>query len=1404
MSKRAFAINRVKIEPPKPVRVAPSAPIALPEREPRNVWVMIGVPALIVALIGTIVMLYVSGVRSVSTGFFPLMGIGAFSMLAFSGRFGRARKITWGEMERARRRYLRDLDVNRDEIQTAVCAQREWQHAVHSCPQGLGAMIGGPRMWERSRGDADFLEVRVGTGVQHAPDSVLSVTWPDISSDEELEPVTGQALRDFILEQRKIRDIAKIVNLRSAPGFGFVGDDLDRLRSLMRAVLCSLAVFHNPDDVKLMVVTRNSEAWSWMVWLPHNLHDELFDACGWRRLVFATPEELEAALGAELHMKGKRGAWAPPAAATPTAMGSALEAGHANASADLGPHLVIVDDNTGSADAWESVVGQVGKAGITLLRIASRAGVGVGFTDDQVFEMGERHRAPAGSANGQVGVGRDGVDPYDDGRPAPLLRLRGKFFAHADQLSTHRAYRYARAMARWSPASRSEIGDSAGGAAELLHALGINDPRELSVDRLWGERRGRGDERWCEIPVGAKPDGELQNIIVRAKDFGGFGFHSVVIGTSGSGKSEFFLSLVYGIALTHSPETFNVIFVDMKFESAAQDIVGLPHVVAALSNLGKDERHLAERMRRVIDGEIKQRYELFTSVGARDANDYEEIRLAGRNLPAVPVLLVIVDEYLELFANHEKWINLIIHIGQEGRGANVFFMLGGQRLDLSSLQKVKSNIAFRVALRAESGDDSREVIGSDAAYHLPSKENGFALLKVGPRDLEPFRCFYLSAPFVVPKTRQVARTVDMTLTKPRLYNWQYQPLDAADAAALEAAAAVDSEPDEFLYHEDGFKKKKIVDVLRDSLQKVPHRSPRRPWLEPLEDPEPVDVLVAGFRGTAWHVDYGHNPGLMFPVGVMDIPEESRQVVYAVDALRSNIVVVGAKQRGKTTTLMTLMCSAATMYSPARVTFFCIGGATLAQVASLPHVTEIVSPKDNEGIERILSSMEALIDARESAFRRLKIDLDGFRERRFGPGGDGLGGTDPTDPFGDVFVVLDDYDDLYSKDTVLGDRIISLSSRGPEYGIHVICSAGGWIHGQRQSLLQNATARIQLRLADPSESQMGHSSIESREAARRTLNRPGFGLTDSLHELRVGVPALADRATGAPVNITDVGGSIAGVAGISKHATLQRLPQRVALKSILAYEAAHPSGDEPSIAFAIGERHELGPVPLKLRQSPGLMILGRQGCGKTLALAAIGEAVMSRFSSEEAQLTLIDPKTAPHGLRDLHGPGYVRAYAYDQDEIDEVIAELAQQTLLPRLPPKGLSQAELRALKPWEGPRHFVLIDDVQDLRPDQSYPPKPPVGAALWKLIERARQIGLHVFTTRNSSNWATLQMDPWMRFQNSAKVSQLYMDNDPQNRISRVVRAQALPPGRGLLLSADGDVEGVLVGLPSSVAPGQ
>lgn len=354
--------------------------------------------------------------------------------------------------------------------------------------------------------------------------------------------------------------------------------------------------------------------------------------------------------------------------------------------------------------------------------------------------------------------------------------------------------------------------------------------------------------------------------------------------------------------------------------------------------------------------------------------------------------------------------------------------------------------------------------------------------------------------------------------------------------------------------------------------------------------------------------------------------------------------------------------------------------------TLPHVADIVSPADREGVERTVATMAALISARQDTFRRDKIDINEFRERRFGSGGDSLAGTDPNDPYGDVFLVIDDFSDLYAADTMLGDRIIALSGVGPEYGVHLMTSASGWIHGQRQTLLQNSDVRIQLRLQNPGENEMGTASLDARDAAKRTVNRPGFGLTESLHEMLIGVPELAasDAEDGARIGTRELGARVAEVAGVTKHATLKRLPPAVALSEILAYDVAQrpPAQTAPSIAFMIGEQHELLPVPLMLSEHPGMMILGRALCGKSATLAAIGEAVMARFSPQEAQITIIDPKTGP--LRDLQGAGYVNAYAYDQDEIDEVLTTLAQQVLLPRLPAKGLSQESCARSNPGRG------------------------------------------------------------------------------------------------------------------------
>lgn len=1352
MSKKGFVRASRQAQPESPpLRVVIAPPLALPEREPRNILLMIAAPALLVGILGTVLVMYTSGVRSLQSGLFPLIGLAGFGALMFSGRFGRNRRISWGEQEKDRRTYLRRLDEDRDEIQQAVGRLRSNRSAVHCDPRKLDRVIGGPRMWERRPGDTDFLEVRLGIGPQSIADSPVSLQWPEVPVGEELEPVTGRALRDFILEQSTIRAMPKTVSLRSQPGFSFIGQDNAELRALTRSVLCALAVHHSPADVKFLVVTRHPEQWSWLAWMPHNQHDEMIDACGPRRLVFASPSDLEEALDAELHRKG-RGPWTPQMGPNPVTM---PEPAAVSGGAGGGPHWLIVDDATGTPEQWETVTGQKGMAGITMLRLAARAGTGVGFgTDEQKFELCE-------------------------GR----LYQRDDFYAVADILSESTAGRYARAIAPWSPAGMGEAGNPDVQGGEMLRALGIDDPRRLDVDRLWAESRGRGDPRWAMIPVGVRPGGDLQHVILRAKDFGGYGFHSVVVGTSGAGKSEYFLSLCNGIALTHSPETFIVIFVDMKFESAAQDLEGLPHVVGSLSNLGNDDRNLADRMRKAVDGEIARRYRLFKEAGARDANEYEEMRLAGRDLEPVPILLVIIDEYLELFHHHPEWIDLVIHIGQEGRGCNVFFTLGGQRLDLSSLSKAKSNIAFRVALRAETAEDSRDVIGSDAALHLPSKENGYALLKVGPRDLEQFRCFYVSAPFVVPKKPAQHSTVALSFSRPRSFGCDYQPLSDADSRAL-AAPELTDEPDEFLYHSDGFKKKKLLDVIREALSAHPARPPHRIWLPPLDGSEPVDALVERWRGKPWWQDYGMNPGLVFPLGIEDIPEEHTQRVHVIDAETDNVIVVATAQRGKSTTLMTLIAAGAVMYRPDRVTFFCVG-ASLYPIEGIPHVAGVVTATDGEGVSRTLATVEGVIRDRESSFRRRQIDIAEFREKRFGAFA--APGPDPHDRFGDVFLVVDNFADLYEKDSAAGDRVIAIARQGLSYGVHLVTSASGWLVGQKQALLNVSNARIQLRLSNPDETQMG-TGMEHRRAARQTVDRPGFGVTRTGHEMLVAVPEMR-APDGRLIPTREIGAAIAQLTGVGKVETLVRLPQRIALRDIIS---THHSDDVLDIPFALGES-ALQPVALPSRQVPHLLVVGRQGCGKTGTLAAIGQSV-GRLSPEQAQVTIIDPKTTLIGR--IQGPG-VRAYAYTADEIDQALADLVGM-LADRLPPAGLTQDELLRRPTWEGPHHFVLIDDEQELRPG-GVVGRQAATAPLWQLIERGREVGLHVIAARLPGNWAGVSaMNPFLQKLTGARTPTLFMDNDPAAvKVFGRTSAAQLPPGRGLLVTTDGVMEGVLVGTP-------
>ncbi len=112
-----------------------------------------------------------------------------------------------------------------------------------------------PRVWERHRGDADFLRLTIGYG---------DLAWsPDLAGDPDnaTGPVAA-VLAGYLLPA------APLTLDLSGRVLGLVGDRVNALE-LGRGLLCSAAVLHGPSDLAVAVVTDRPADWDWVKWLPH-------------------------------------------------------------------------------------------------------------------------------------------------------------------------------------------------------------------------------------------------------------------------------------------------------------------------------------------------------------------------------------------------------------------------------------------------------------------------------------------------------------------------------------------------------------------------------------------------------------------------------------------------------------------------------------------------------------------------------------------------------------------------------------------------------------------------------------------------------------------------------------------------------------------------------------------------------------------------------------------------------------------------------------------------------------------------------------------------------------------------------------------------------------------------------
>jgi S-DNA-T family DNA segregation ATPase FtsK/SpoIIIE len=1255
-------------------------------------------PFLIVILIvGMVVALVATGMRVISpqTLFFPFVLLLAATALYRGG----GSKMRTEELDAERADYLRYLSVVRDNIRTQAAEQRAAAEWSHPDPAALASVPGSRRQWERDPHDSDFLVLRLGRH-QVPLDTALRVN--DTADEIDLEPVSHSALRSLLDTQRTVRDVPTGIDVTKVSRITVLGED-DAVRAALRAWIAQAVTWHDPTVLGVALATRDLENrdWSWLKWLPHIDIAGRLDGVGPARYLSTDPDELVSLLGSALVDR------------------PAFTGGPADAVRHL---LIVVDDPDYDLNASTLALG---RAGVTVVHCSNTPPHREQYSDPEKPMLRVAHGA---IERWQTG----GWQPYID---------------TADQLGADEASHLARQLSRWdSNPTHTGLRSAATRGATFTTLLGIPDASQLDVPALWAPR-SRDDE--LRIPIGVTATGEPLMFDLKDEAEGGMGPHGLMIGMTGSGKSQTLMSILLSLLTTHSAERLIVIYADFKGEAGADSFRNFPQVVAVISNMA-EKKSLAERFADTLRGEVARREVLLREAGRRvqgsafnSVTEYENAAAGGHDLPPIPTLFVVADEFTLMLADHPEYAELFDYVARKGRSFRIHILFASQTLDVGKIKDIDKNTSYRIGLKVASPSVSRQIIGVEDAYHIESgKEHkgvGFLVPAPGATPIK-FRSTYVDGIYDPPQTAKAI--VVQSIPEPKLFT---------------AAAVEPDQPTVIPRGEDDESAgppRKLIATIGEQLARYGPRAPRL-WLPPLDEPIPLTALLtrAGLPQRQWR----------WPLGEIDKPFEMRRDPLIFDAASSagNMVIHGGAKSGKSTALQTFIMSAASLHSPREVTFYCLdyGGGQLRVLQDLAHVGSVASALEPERIRRTFGELEQLLLSRQQ------------REAFRGRGGNGHGnGSASDDGFGEVFLVIDnlyafgrDNTDQFNTRNPLLTKVTELVNIGLAYGIHVIITTPSWLEVPL-AMRDGLGLRLELRLHDARDSNVRVVGALRRPAESVPYDQPGRGLTMTAEHFLFAAPELDQ---------------IAAING--RHPGVVAPPVRL-LPTNLAPEAVGALYRGPD-RVVIGQREEdLAPVLLDFAENPLLMVFGDSKSGKTTLLRHLIRTIRENSTPDRVAFTVLDRRL--HLVDEPLFPD--NEYTPNVDRIIPAMLGLAN-LIESRRPPAGLSPAELSRWS-YQGHTHYLIVDDVDQI-PDSPMMSGPYVGQRPWSpligLLSQAGDLGLRVIVTaRASGSGHALMTSPLLRRFNDLQATTLMLAGNPAD--SGKIRGQRfgrLPAGRAILL---------------------
>jgi DNA segregation ATPase FtsK/SpoIIIE, S-DNA-T family len=1253
-----------------------------------------------------------------------LMMVTTMSMMV--GQMSRTTSTRKRRMKGERRDYLRYLSQTRKKVRTQIGQQRKALAWIHPDPESLWSIAMSSRLWERRPAHPDFADIRIGTGPQLFAVKINPIQTKPV---EDLEPLCARGLRRFISAHATVAGQPVAVFLPSFAQIHLTGD-ADLARAAARAAVTQLFTFHAPDDLRIAACCdeRTAPDWEWIKWLPHSQHATEADAAGPVRAMRPTLGQITALFGEEFAERPRH----EPHAAT----------GREE------PYVVVILDGGDPSDETRLLAAGYRNAiliviGQTIPWRHSKRVLRLDFT-------AAADTAAADSAG--AGARLDMVQSNRSGKEIRTCVGRG------DELSVA----HARATARIVSPSRlgvtTEISEPLATDFDVAKLLGITDVATFDPRPIWAA--GQAADR-LRVPIGIDEDGATVELDIKEPAQGGNGPHGVLIGATGSGKSELLRTLVLSMAITHSSETLNFVLVDFKGGATFIGLDQLPHTSALITNLA-DEVQLVARMQESLQGELVRRQELLRRAGNySSALDYEKARAQGAPLDPLPTLFVIVDEFSELLSAHREFIDLFVMIGRLGRSLGVHLLLASQRLDDGRIHQLESHLSYRIGLRTFSSMESRAVIGVPDAYELPARP-GSGYMRIDNSTLIRFKAAYVSGPYraVTSKRQRIeaVRKLVVPYVTDHLVSRGPEPLAEPDPA----------EPAEDRADAAGGGSTTLLEVM---IGRLAGKGPaaHQVWLPPLYASPSLDEILPALEpipgvGLA-PVDWAGRGGLVVPIGVVDRPfDQVRDLLMAdLSGTGGHAGIVGRAQGGKSTLLRTLISSLALTHTPAQAHFYCLdfGGGTLAALAGLPHVGSIATRLETDLVSRTIAEITALVTSRERQFGEHAIATMGaYRQQR-------AAGKYPDDTHGDVFLVIDGWTTFKTEFEPLEAALRQVLPRMLNYGVHLIVCANRWLE-LHSSVRDQMGTKLELRLGDPLE------SVIDIRASKNVPELPGRGLTARKLQFLAALPRIdgsseiADLEDGLAALVSNVSDSWTGTIAPKVRMLPDKLP------------ASRLPAPEGKLKVAIGwSETELAPVWHDFTTTPHLTILGDTETGKTNLLRLIATAVTRCYTPDQARILLVDLRRE---LYDTVPAEYRLGYAVSAAVASQAVTDITAQ-LRDRVPGQDITPEQLRRRDWWTGPEMFLLIDDY-DLVASSSNSPLAP----LVDFLPQAGDIGLHVIIARGAAGSMRTSMDPVLRRLQESNTPDIALSCPPsEGALLGNVRPRQFPPGRAMLLTRRG-----------------